>query len=199
MNESINNIPTGQKEPLPSSKFGTTSEVSITRKADISETGQKPQFGGNLVDSKPPKKPGTFTDKSDPRRQIGRKKGSTNFMTDFKRAIKGIKVDGGGKLTMTDLQRLHIERTVKEMQKENGKYDKAFIDLMNRYYGEAKQTVDHLNNGKDFPAQQIIGMRIMKDNSVESEVEDEVAQEIITEDDLDELINDENYDEDEQE
>lgn len=191
-----NNIPTGQKEPIPNQKFDTSGETSVVRKAIMSPESSKPQSGVNLESKDKPRKQGQFVP-GDKRIVPGRRKGSTNFMTDFKRALKGIKVDGGGKLTMTDLQRLHIERTVKEMQKENGKYDKAFIDLMNRYYGEAKKTVDLLNNGKDFPVQQIIGMRIIKDNSGGESVDEPVEeQEIITEEDLDQLI-DEDYEEDE--
>mgnify|MGYP006388872093 FL=1 len=49
------------------------------------------------------------------------------------------------------------------MQLGDHRYDKVYIDLLNRYYGTPTQNLDHTSKGDKIDVQQIIGMRIVKE------------------------------------
>jgi len=131
---------------------------------------QKTQSGGDLVANKP-KKPGQFV-KGDPRIKPGRELGSTNFKTDFLKAIAMIKnADTKKAIEITDLIRLSLEKMIKAVQNGDHRYDKVYIDLLNRYYGTPTQNIDHTTKGEKMDAPPIIGMRII--NEVEKDKEED--------------------------
>jgi len=94
----------------------------------------------------------------------GRKDGSTNFKTDFLRAIESLKnADTDQSIEITDLIRLALEKMVKAIQLGDHRFDKVYIDLLNRYYGTPTQNIDHTTKGEKMDAPPIIGMRIISE------------------------------------
>lgn len=122
----------------------------------------------NQAKKKIPGKP--FT-KDDPRiNRNGREEGSTNFKTDFYRAIESIKnADTEKAIEISDLIRLSLEKMIKAMQNGDHRYDRVYIDLMNRYYGTPTQNIDHTTKGEKMDPTQIIGMRIIKEEDEDDE------------------------------
>ena len=100
----------------------------------------------------------------DPRRKNGRDVGSTNFKTDLLRAIESLKnADTNQSIEITDLIRLALEKMVKAIQLGDHRFDKVYIDLLNRYYGTPTQNIDHTTKGEKMDAPPIIGMRIISE------------------------------------
>lgn len=130
----------------------------------VDNTAQKQQ---NLPKKKVPGRP--FV-KGDPRiNKDGRPEGSLNFKTDFLKAISSIKnADTNKAIEITDLIRLSLEKMIKAVQLGDHRYDKVYIDLLNRYYGTPTQNLDHTSKGEKIDVQQIIGMRIIKDTDDEN-------------------------------
>lgn len=128
----------------------------------------------NLQQNQAKKKvPGRPFVKDDPRiNRNGREEGSTNFKTDFMRAIESIKnADTDKAIEIHDLIRLSLEKMIKAMQNGDHRYDRVYIDLMNRYYGTPTQNIDHTTKGQKMDVQQIIGMRIIKEEDDQDEEE----------------------------
>jgi hypothetical protein len=130
----------------------------------------KAQSSAGIEQNLPIKKkvPGKPFVKGDPRIKPGRELGSTNFKTDFMTAISAIKnADTNKAIEITDLIRLSLEKMIKAVQLGDHRYDKVYIDLLNRYYGTPTQNLDHTSKGEKIDVQQIIGMRIVKDTDDE--------------------------------
>lgn len=144
-----------------------------------SKTQVKPsnaQSGADFKHSEPVKKkvPGKPFVKGDPRIKPGRELGSTNFKTDFLKAISLIKnADTKKAIEITDLIRLSLEKMIKAVQNGDHRYDKVYIDLLNRYYGTPTQNVDHTSKGEKIDAPPIIGMRIISEVENEKDEDDE--------------------------
>lgn len=137
--------------------------IKLITKVSSKPKQSKTQSGGNLVANKP-KKPGQFV-KGDPRIKPGRELGSTNFKTDFMKAIESIKnADTNKAIEITDIIRLSLEKMIRSVQLGDHRYDKVYIDLLNRYYGTPTQNLDHTSKGDKIDVQQIIGMRIVKES-----------------------------------
>jgi hypothetical protein len=143
------------------------------------ETQAKPSKVNNTAPEQqnlPKKKvPGRPFVKNDPRiNKEGRPEGSNNFKTDFLQAIKAIKnADTNKAIEITDIIRLSLEKMIKSVQLGDHRYDKVYIDLLNRYYGTPTQNLDHTSKGEKIDVQQIIGMRIVKDKDDENETQEE--------------------------
>lgn len=135
----------------------------------VASTAQKQQ---DLPKKKVPGKP--FV-KGDPRiNREGREEGSTNFKTDFMRAIASIKnADTNKAIEIHDLIRLSLEKMIKSMQLGDHRYDKVYVDMLNRYYGTPTQNIDHTSKGEKMDVAQIIGMRIVKEKDNENETQEE--------------------------
>ena len=102
----------------------------------------------------------------------GRKDGSTNFKTDFLNAISALKnADTNKSIEITDLIRLALEKMIKAIQLGDHRFDKVYIDTLNRFYGTPTQNIDHTTKGEKMDAPPIIGMRII--NEVEKDDENE--------------------------
>lgn len=136
--------------------------TKVSSKAKPSKAGSTAQKQQNLPKKKVPGKP--FV-KGDPRiNKDGRPEGSLNFKTDFLKAIASIKnADTNKAIEITDLIRLSLEKMIKSIQFGDHRYDKVYIDLLNRYYGTPTQNLDHTSKGDKIDVQQIIGMRIVKE------------------------------------
>jgi len=135
----------------------------VVKPSKVDNTAQKQQ---DLPKKKVPGRP--FV-KGDPRiNKDGRPEGSLNFKTDFLKAISSIKnADTNKAIEITDLIRLSLEKMIKAVQLGDHRYDKVYIDLLNRYYGTPTQNLDHTSKGEKIDVQQIIGMRIVKDTDDE--------------------------------
>ena len=126
----------------------------------------KTQSGAGIEQNLPKKKvPGRPFVKGDPRiNKDGRPEGSLNFKTDFLKAIASIKnADTNKAIEITDIIRLSLEKMIRSVQLGDHRYDKVYIDLLNRYYGTPTQNLDHTSKGDKIDVQQIIGMRIVKE------------------------------------
>lgn len=126
----------------------------------------KPQIAQSGADLVPKKRKATGKPfvKGDPRIKPGREPGSTNFKTDFLRAIESLKnADTNQSIEITDLIRLALEKMVKAIQLGDHRFDKVYIDLLNRYYGTPTQNIDHTTKGEKMDAPPIIGMRIISE------------------------------------
>lgn len=136
--------------------------TKVSSKAKASKVDNTAQKQQNLPKKKVPGRP--FV-KGDPRiNKDGRPEGSTNFKTDFMKAIESIKnADTNKAIEITDLIRLSLEKMIKSIQLGDHRYDKVYIDLLNRYYGTPTQNLDHTSKGDKIDVQQIIGMRIVKE------------------------------------
>lgn len=94
----------------------------------------------------------------------GKKEGKTSFKTDFLVAIQAIKnADTNKAIEITDIIRLSLEKMIKAAQNGDHRYDKVYLDLLNRYYGTPTQNVDHTSKGEKIDAPPIIGMRIISE------------------------------------
>lgn len=136
----------------------------------------KPQVAESDANLMPKKRKATGKPfvKGDPRIKPGREPGSTNFKTDFLKAIAAIKnADTNKAIEITDLIRLSLEKMIKAAQLGDHRYDKVYIDLLNRYYGTPTQNIDHTSKGEKMDAAQIIGMRIVKEKDNENETQEE--------------------------
>ncbi len=154
-----NNIPSGQKLPIAGE--------SLTEKQP---EGQNASFDANIKPNLG-KRPATGKPfvKGDPRIKSGRIKGSTNFKTDFYKAIKQIKNSETGKsVQVQDMIRLALEQMFKRMLKGDPRFDKIYLDTMDRYYGKTTTNIDHTTGGEKLPVAPIIGMRIIKDEDEEN-------------------------------
>ena len=125
----------------------------------------KPHLAQNSASFVPkPRGKGKPFVKGDPRIKPGREPGTTNFKTDFLRAIKSLKnADTNQSIEITDLIRLALEKMVKAIQLGDHRFDKVYIDLLNRYYGTPTQNIDHTTKGEKMDAPPIIGMRIISE------------------------------------
>lgn len=75
----------------------------------------------------------------------GRPKGSRDFYTDFKEAIKRIKdKNTGEELTEQDIIKIGIEK----MLKGDARFEGLYKDLMDRVYGKPHQTADITSGGE---------------------------------------------------
>lgn len=134
------------------------------------KTQVKPSMAQSEANLMPKKRKATGKPfvKGDPRIKPGREPGSTNFKTDFLQAISAIKnADTNKAIEITDIIRLSLEKMIKAVQLGDHRYDKVYIDLLNRYYGTPTQNLDHTSKGEKIDVQQIIGMRIVKDTDDE--------------------------------
>ena len=137
--------------------------VKVASKPKIQVKPQNAQSGADFVQKKK-KVPGKPFVPGDPRRKNGRDVGSTNFKTDFLRAIESLKnADTNQSIEITDLIRLALEKMVKAIQLGDHRFDKVYIDLLNRYYGTPTQNIDHTTKGEKMDAPPIIGMRIISE------------------------------------
>lgn len=106
--------------------------------------------------------------KNDPNiNKNGRPKGSRDFYTDFKEAIRKIKDKNTGEaLTERDIIRIGLEK----MLKGDARFEGLYKDLMDRVYGKPTQKTDLTTNGKDLPVP-ILGAPVANSSDKEDESE----------------------------